>query len=43
MRWLRNSLFNETTSDDISVNNTLLTCSSLTFEERFSIYGEILT
>jgi hypothetical protein len=42
MIWLRNSLLNEQLSGAIKQNYSLLTCSALTYEERFSIYGEIM-
>lgn len=43
MKWLRESLLNEEYSRAIKRNFSLLSCSALTYEQRFSIYGEILT
>ncbi|CAF4286731.1 unnamed protein product [Rotaria sordida] len=46
MRWLGNLLLNQDKEELSSIlkrNYSLLTCSSLTFEQRFSLYGEILT
>ncbi|UJR24934.1 hypothetical protein I4U23_006298 [Adineta vaga] len=43
MKWLRNSLLNEELNGTMKKNFSLLTCSALTYEERFSIYGEIIT
>jgi hypothetical protein len=46
MKWLRDSLLNDDKGDfngAIKRNFSLLTCSALTYEERFSIYGEIMT
>ncbi|CAF4431246.1 unnamed protein product, partial [Adineta steineri] len=46
MKWLRNSLINqdnENFSGAIKRNYSLLTCSALTYEQRFSVYGEIMT
>lgn len=40
MKWLRTALLD----DEVNTKNyTLLSCSALTYEERFSVYGEILT
>ena len=40
MKWLRTALLD----DEVTTKNyTLLSCSALTYEERFSVYGEILT
>ncbi|CAF1600045.1 unnamed protein product [Adineta ricciae] len=43
MRWLRDSLLNEELNGAIKKNFSTLTCSALAYEQRFSIYGEILT
>jgi hypothetical protein len=46
MKWLRDSLLDEEKNELYEAkkkNYTLLTCSALTFEQRFSIYGEIMT
>jgi hypothetical protein len=43
MKWLRDSLLNQDENSAIKRNYSLLTCSALTYEERFSIYGEIMT
>ncbi len=43
MKWLGDSLLNEEFSSAIKKNFSVLTCSALTYEERFSIYGEIMT
>ncbi|CAF5119681.1 unnamed protein product, partial [Rotaria magnacalcarata] len=46
IRWLGNILLNQDKQElhgVIKQNYSLLTCSALTFEQRFSLYGEILT
>lgn len=43
MRWLRNALLDQDNFRAINTNFSLLTCSALNFQQRFSIYGEIST
>lgn len=46
MKWLREALVNADSyhSMDIqSSNSSSLTCPTLNYEERFSIYGDIMT
>ena len=46
MKWLANALINaekDSLNEAKEKNHTLLTCSALTFEQRFSIYGDIMT
>jgi len=46
MIWLRNSLLNRDNEElygAIKRNYSLLTCSAFTYEQRFSVYGEIMT
>ena len=44
MKWLRDALLVEQQQQGaIQRNFSLLTCSALTYEERFSISGEIMT
>ena len=43
MIWLRKAILNEEKESAIKRNFSLLTCSALTYEQRFSIYGEIMT
>ena len=46
MRWLKNALLDEEKNDanhNIPNNYTVLTCSALSYEQRFTIYGEIMT
>ena len=43
MRWLRDALLDQDNFRAINTNFSLLTCSALNFQQRFSVYGEIST
>jgi hypothetical protein len=46
MKWLRDALINEDKEEiygPIKRNYSSLTCAALTYEQRFSVYGEIMS